>query len=164
MLKDIYADFAVTTAAQRNRGRRRTKRGEERVRKARKGREKAEGTEEGQEELGKKAAEADRVPGASRWKRSTGKAGGKSGLNTFVNSAATKAAYSASLCPVSFPSDDEWYEGELTADTGVCDKVVPNHTFPKTPMMPSLQSVKGMLYEVATGASFPNLGERRCNM
>ena len=33
---------------------------------------------------------------------------------------------------------------------------------PGIPVVPSMQSVQGMEYEVASGESIPNLGERRC--
>ena len=69
----------------------------------------------------------------------------------------------ASLCPMSTPKD-EWYEIELTADTGACDTVIPKDMCPGIPITPSYQSIRGMEYEVATGASIPNLGERKCEM
>ncbi len=43
------------------------------------------------------------------------------GINIFHYAPSPKA----SLCPMTAP-DDEWYEVELTADTGACDTVVPN--------------------------------------
>ena len=72
-------------------------------------------------------------------------------------------ASNASLSPVS-PSSTEWIEIELTADTGACDTVIPRAMCGAIPILPSLQSQRGMQYEVATGASIPNLGERRCLM
>ena len=53
---------------------------------------------------------------------------------------------------------------ELTADTGACDTVIPKDACPGIPITPSFQSLRGMEYEVATGASIPNLGEKRCEM
>ncbi len=35
---------------------------------------------------------------------------------------------------------------------------------PGIPITPSVQSLRGMEYEVATGESIPNLGEKRCEM
>ena len=35
---------------------------------------------------------------------------------------------------------------------------------PGIPITPSVQSLKGMEYEVATGESIPSLGEKRCEM
>ena len=62
------------------------------------------------------------------------------------------------------PADQDWYEVELTADTGACDTVVPKAMCPTIPLTPSLQSQRGMEYEVASGESIPNLGEKRCEM
>ena len=69
----------------------------------------------------------------------------------------------ASLCPMG-PAEEEWYEVEMTADTGACDTVVPKDMMPGIPVTPSLQSLKGLEYEVASGNSIPNLGEKRCEM
>ena len=70
----------------------------------------------------------------------------------------------ASLCPMSASGQEEWYEVELTADTGACDTVIPKTMCPGIPVVPSFQSINGMEYEVATGETIPNLGERRCEM
>ena len=70
----------------------------------------------------------------------------------------------ASLCPMSASGQEEWYEVELTADTGACDIVIPKDMCPGIPIVPSFQSINGMEYEVATGETIPNLGERRCEM
>ena len=78
---------------------------------------------------------------ASKQKEKERRRDRRSSLNIFDYSAATKA----SLCPVSPAQEDEWYEVELTADTGA---------------PPSLQ---GMEYEVAAGQSI-SLGEERCEM
>jgi hypothetical protein len=69
----------------------------------------------------------------------------------------------AMLCPLS-PGENEWYEIELTADTGACDTVIPKAMAPLIPVVPSLQSQRGMEYEIANGDSIPNLGEKRCEM
>ena len=80
-------------------------------------------------------------------------------LNIFDYSTASKA----SLCPMTSPSE-EWFEVELTADTGACDTVIPKAMCPKIPITPSFQSINGLEYEFATGASIPNLGEKKCEM
>ena len=81
------------------------------------------------------------------------------GLNIFDYAPTSKA----SLCAVA-PPEEEWYEVELTADTGACDTVIPKLMCPGIPITPSMQSLRGMEYEVATGESIPNLGEKRCEM
>ena len=83
----------------------------------------------------------------------------KRGINIFDYAPETKA----SLSPMTSP-EDEWYEVELTADTGACDTVVPKLICPGIPITPSVQSLRGMEYVVATGQSIPNLGEKRCKM
>jgi hypothetical protein len=83
----------------------------------------------------------------------------RQGLNIFDYAPTTKA----SLCAVA-PPEEEWYEVELTADTGACDTVIPKLMCPGIPITPSMQSLRGMEYEVATGESIPNLGEKRCEM
>ena len=77
-------------------------------------------------------------------------------LNVFDYTEASKA----SLSPVS-PSTTEWIEAELTADAGACDTVIPRSTCGAIPIMPSLQFLRRMPYEVAIGAWIPNFGERR---
>ena len=79
------------------------------------------------------------------------------GINIFDYAPATKA----SLSPMTSP-EDERFEIELTADTGACDTVVPKLMCPGIPITPSVQSLRGMEYEVATGESIPSLGEKRC--
>ena len=69
----------------------------------------------------------------------------------------------AHLSPVG-PASEEWFEIELTADSGACDTVIPKGLCPGIPIMPSFQSLHNMAYEVANGESIPNLGERRCMM
>ena len=58
--------------------------------------------------------------------------------------------------------EEEWIEIELTADSGACDTVIPRKLAEAIPIMPSLASLRGMEYEVASGQTIPNLGERRC--
>ena len=83
----------------------------------------------------------------------------RNGINIFDDAPSTKA----SLCPLTAPKD-EWYEVELIADTGACDTVVPTLVCPGIPITPPVQSLRGMKYQVATGESIPNLGEKRCEM
>ena len=81
------------------------------------------------------------------------------GVNIFYYAPSTKA----SLCLMT-ALEDEWYEVELTADTGACDTVVPKLMCPGIPIIPSVQSLRGMEYEVAPGESIPDLSEKRCEM
>ena len=60
--------------------------------------------------------------------------------------------------------EDEWYDVELTADTGACDTVVPKLMCPGIPITPWVQSLRGMECEVDTLESIPTLGEKRCEM
>ena len=83
----------------------------------------------------------------------------RQGLKIFDYAPSTNA----SLCPMTAP-EVEWYEVELTADTGDCDTIVPKLMCPGIPITPSVQSLRGMEYEVATGESIPNSGEKRCAM
>ena len=61
-------------------------------------------------------------------------------------------------------ASEEWFEIELTADTGACDTVIPRTACPKIPIQSSLQSLRQREYEIADGSTIPNLGERRCLM
>ena len=58
----------------------------------------------------------------------------------------------------------EWIDVELPADTGACDTVIPKLMCPGIPIVASQQSILGLAYEVANGASIPNLGDRRCEI
>ena len=60
--------------------------------------------------------------------------------------------------------DGEWIEIELAADTGACDTVIPKLMFPSIPIVASQQSILGLAYKAANGASIQNLGERRCEI
>ena len=84
----------------------------------------------------------------------------KKGLNIFDYTSSSKA----SLCPMSAPVADEWYEIELTADTGACDTVMPKAMCPGIRVVESPQSKAGLEYEVATGQAIPNLGQRCCEL
>jgi hypothetical protein len=105
-------------------------------------------SEEGQKELKKISEENEKS---------------KRGLNIFDYTTSSKA----SLCPMSAPSQDpsnDWYEVELTADTGACDTVMPKAMCSGIPVVQSPQSLQGLEYEVATGESIPNLGQRCCEL
>ena len=67
------------------------------------------------------------------------------------------------LSPMS-PGNEGWEEIEMTADSGACDTVMPRKMCSFIPIVPSMQSMREMEYEVANGANIPNLGERRCMM
>jgi hypothetical protein len=72
----------------------------------------------------------------------------KQGLNIFDDAPTSRA----SLSPMSNADlSNEWIEVELTADTGACDTVIPKKMCPGIPIVPSMQSLKGLEYEVATG-------------
>ena len=75
----------------------------------------------------------------------------------------SKETRTPALCNVS-EAREQWYEVELTADTGACDTVIPRTMCEGIPIEPSYQSLHGMEYEVASGQAIPNLGERRCEM
>ena len=60
--------------------------------------------------------------------------------------------------------EEEWFEVEITADTGACDTVMPIEMAKHIPIQPSLQSMMEMTYSIADGTEIPNLGERRCIM
>ena len=52
----------------------------------------------------------------------------------------------------------------MCIDSGACDTVMPRLGFDGIPIVPSLQSLAGIEYEVANSETIPNLGERRCQM
>ena len=107
-------------------------------------------TEEGQDELLRKAAERNRHP-ADR---------GLYPLGYTRESQALLASAGAS----SNVSSDGWVQVKLCADTGACDTVMPRIECAHIPIVPSLQSIQGLEYEVADGHEIPNLGERQCIM
>ena len=100
-------------------------------------------TEAGQHELEKLAEQRSRPP-----------TGGLSVLNY------SKGCLSAATIQASGSSG--WVMLELTADSGACDSVMPR-TGPceGIRIWPSLQSERGLSYEVANGQELPCLGERR---
>ena len=67
------------------------------------------------------------------------------------------------ISPLSDAADDGWMQIEVTVDSGACDTVMPLSAC-SFKIIPSFQSKNEMEYEVANGASIPNLGERRCLM
>ena len=87
--------------------------------------------------------------------------GSRRSLCPFDYSDETKAM----LCSAgSNPEEDEWFEVEITADTGACDTVMPVEMAKHIPIQPSHQSMMSMTYSIADGTEIPNLGERRCLM
>ena len=48
--------------------------------------------------------------------------------------------------------NNEWQEIELTADTGACNTDIPRTMCESIPVVPSMQSLNGMEYEVASGS------------
>ena len=110
-------------------------------------------TDAGQEELLRKY-EATPKPSSSQ---------GSNGLFVFDYTAQSKSMLSAAT-PSGGEEAEEWIEVEMTADTGACDTVIPKDMCASIPIKDSLQSLRGMEYEVANGESIPNLGERRCMM
>ena len=60
-------------------------------------------------------------------------------------------------------SPDDWIEIEVTVDSGACETVMPSTLCQGIAILRSAMS-HGQEYEVANGATIPNLGERRCLM
>ena len=58
----------------------------------------------------------------------------------------------------------EWTCIEVIVDSGACETVMPKDLCQLIPIVPSKQSLAKMEYEVASGKSIPNLGERRCEV
>jgi hypothetical protein len=105
-------------------------------------------TDAGQAELLRKIDDRSKPPTAG-------------GLSVFDYTQESKAMLSAAG-PVGH--EEEWFELEMTADTGACDTVMPRKMAEHIVIQPSLQSLRSMEYEVADGRGIPNLGERRCIM
>ena len=61
-------------------------------------------------------------------------------------------------------NEEQWVKVEVTVDNGACDTVMPASMCQGIYIMPSLASMRGMEYEVANGATIPNLGERKCEI
>ena len=60
-------------------------------------------------------------------------------------------------------SPDEWVEIDITVDSGACETVMPASLCAFIAITKSSTS-HGAEYEVASGATLPNLGERKCQM
>jgi hypothetical protein len=61
-------------------------------------------------------------------------------------------------------SPDEWTELEVTVDSGACISVMPIASCEGIDILENELSRSGAEYEVANGATIPNLGERRCEV
>ena len=59
---------------------------------------------------------------------------------------------------------DEWIEILVTIDSGACVTVMPKSLCQGISIVESPESKAGVEYEVANGASIPNLGQRRCEI
>ena len=64
----------------------------------------------------------------------------------------------------SLPQSSTWQEIEITVDSGACETVMPMSLCQGISVLASKQYLEGVEYEVANGATIPNLGERRCLM
>ena len=53
---------------------------------------------------------------------------------------------------------------EVTVDSGACETVIPSKCCAHVKVVPSDQSLRGDLYEVANGHTVQNIGERRCKV
>ena len=60
--------------------------------------------------------------------------------------------------------EPEWFEIEITIDSGACDTVMPESLCPHISLMSSESSRSGLEYEVANGEGLPNTGEKKCLM
>ena len=58
----------------------------------------------------------------------------------------------------------EWIMVEVIADSGACETVMPKTLCPNIRLRESAGSKAGTKYEVASGKSVPNLGERHCEV
>ena len=59
---------------------------------------------------------------------------------------------------------EEWIEMEVTVDSGACISVMPIGSCENIEVEETELSRSGAEYEVANGATIPNLGERRCEV
>ena len=59
---------------------------------------------------------------------------------------------------------DEWTQVDVTVDSGACVSVMPVGICEGIDVMENELSRNGAEYEVANGATIPNLGERRCEV
>ena len=63
---------------------------------------------------------------------------------------------------ISSMGTSEWVEIEITVDSGACDTVMPISMCGHISVISTPESRAGLEYEVANGASIPNVGERHC--
>ena len=61
-------------------------------------------------------------------------------------------------------NEDEWILVEVIADSGACETVMPKNMCTGIQLRESIGSKAGTEYEVASGKSVPNLGERHCEI
>ena len=61
-------------------------------------------------------------------------------------------------------AEDEWILVEVIADSGACETVMPKNMCSGIRLRESKGSKAGTEYEVASGKSVPNLGERHCEV
>ena len=66
--------------------------------------------------------------------------------------------------PISIVSEPEWYEIEITVDSGACDTVMPTNLGLHISMVATAKSRSGFEYEVANGEGLLLIGDRRCPM
>ena len=59
---------------------------------------------------------------------------------------------------------DDWTQIEVAVDSGACVSVMPVSTCEGISILENEWSKGGAEYEVANGATIPNLGERRCEV
>ena len=59
---------------------------------------------------------------------------------------------------------DEWFELEVTVDSGACDTVMPATMAQHIKVLESPESKVGNKYEAANGNPLDNLGERICRL
>ena len=108
-------------------------------------------SDKGQAELKRKVEERAKPPEAKpgRWRKT-----GVMAATTIPTASLSPLDYTEAtkqhLSPVG-PASEEWFEIEMTADSGACDTVIPKSMCPGIPIMPSFQSLRKMEYEVANG-------------
>ena len=66
--------------------------------------------------------------------------------------------------PLSNVGPAEWTCIEVIVDSGACETVMPRNLCQLIPIVPSAQSLAKIEYEVASGKTIPNLGERHCEV
>ena len=64
--------------------------------------------------------------------------------------------------PLSAVGPREWTTIEVIVDSGACETVTPRNLLEHIRIVPSAQSRAKIEYEVASGQTIPNLGERHC--